>query len=126
VGLHLIPGGDLGTAAGLSASSHPWLRDALAELTHAPTGFSGLDAVTHTVNPGATSPPRSHGGNSALICVLEGELQASSLDEPARWLRASAGDTLAVDPRTSYMLSAVAATPSRYLLFLPLAGSPSC
>jgi quercetin dioxygenase-like cupin family protein len=86
----LCPGGRL--PADLAGS---WGAAAFAELTHAPTGFSGLGSEVVALANGHTGPWQCYAGHGALLVVLAGHL-AVEPGPGAAAVVAGAGDTLAI------------------------------
>lgn len=87
----LCPGGQLPAAL-----AGQWGAAALAELTHAPTGFSGFGAGAATLAAGSTGPPQQYPGGGALVVVLAGRLAIDWDPGSGRHVVAGPGDAIAV------------------------------
>lgn len=77
-----------------------WAGAGLAELTHAPTGYSDLGMVLLELAPGEAGTVHHHGPGESLLVVLAGavvvEWGAGLLDA----VEGRAGDAVAIAPHT--------------------------
>ena len=87
----LYPGGRLPPDA-----TAGWLPAALAELTHAPTGHSGLGAAAATLSPGDAGGAQCYPAGDALLVVLGGQLAIEFGPGLATTVVAAAGDAVAI------------------------------
>jgi uncharacterized RmlC-like cupin family protein len=87
----LCPGGQLPAAL-----AGRWGAAALAEVTHAPTGRSGLGGGPATLAAGSTGAPQQYAGDGALVVVLAGRLAIDWAAGFARHVVAGPGDAIAV------------------------------
>lgn len=114
----LCPGGEL--PAALAGS---WGAAALAELTHAPTGFSGLGGEIVEYAPGTGGPWQHYAAHGALLVVLAGRL-AVEPGPAAAPVVAGAGDTIAVAAGAVHReCHGGGATPARFARLAP--GGPA-
>jgi uncharacterized RmlC-like cupin family protein len=73
-----------------------WLAAGLAELTHAPTGYSGLGLELVELGPGASGEQHHGQGGESLLVVLAGTVAIEEVSGTGAAVSAIAGDTVAI------------------------------
>jgi uncharacterized RmlC-like cupin family protein len=73
-----------------------WAGAALAEITHAPTGYSGLGLEVLELADGAGGSLDATRGADALLVVLAGEVRIEAGPDGADTVRAVAGDAVTI------------------------------
>jgi hypothetical protein len=120
----LVPGGRLS-----GALADTWAGEALAEITHAPTGYVDLDMTPVLLAPGeAATVPGGRG--PLLLAVLRGRICVSAPATPEETGRdtlvAAAGDAVAVPAGLTLRVDAPEGEPAEYLVYvLPAPGDGS-
>jgi hypothetical protein len=121
----LVPGGRLS-----GALADTWTGEALAEITHAPTGYVDLDMTPVLLAPGEAATVAG-GRGPLLLAVLRGRIgvgaPAPSEETGNNILLATAGDAVAVPAGLTVRVDARDGEPAEYLVYAlpaPRDGSP--
>jgi uncharacterized RmlC-like cupin family protein len=100
-----------------------WAGAGIAELTHAPTGYSDLAMELLELAPGAAGPAHHHGPMESLLVVLAGELALESGAGLRDTVRATPGDVLAIGAGIIHReRNPDPAAPARYAVYLASGG----
>jgi uncharacterized RmlC-like cupin family protein len=101
-----------------------WAGAGLAELTHAPTGYSDLGIVLLELPPGAAGTAHHHGPGESLLVVLSGEVVVEWGDGLRDAIQARAGDALAIEARAIHReRNPHSGLPVRYAVYLGSGGT---
>lgn len=95
-----------------------WAGAGLAELTHAPTGHSGLGLELVELGPGECGPARRGTSEESLLVVLAGTVTVAEVAGAGRTVGAAAGDAVAIGAGVSHRLrNDSAGMPARCVLY---------
>jgi quercetin dioxygenase-like cupin family protein len=95
-----------------------WAGAGLAELTHAPTGYSGLGLELVELAPGECGAARRGRSEESLLVVLAGAVTVEEASGTGHAANASAGDTVAIGAGLSHRLrNGSASAPARCVLY---------
>jgi uncharacterized RmlC-like cupin family protein len=101
-----------------------WAGAGLAELTHAPSGYSDLAMELLELAPAAAGPAHHHGPVESLLVVLAGELTLESGAGLRHTVRATTGDVLAIAATVVHReRNPDPAMPTRYAVYLASGGT---
>jgi quercetin dioxygenase-like cupin family protein len=81
-----------------------WVAAGLAELTHAPTGYSGLGLELVELAPGESGARRDGQGGESLLVVLAGAVAIEDVAGTGTAVGATAGDAVAIGAGVSHRL----------------------
>jgi len=95
-----------------------WMGAGLAELTHAPTGYSSLGAELLELAPGECSAMRRGSGAGSLLVILAGTVTVEEVTGGGDAASAVAGDAVAVAAGVAHRLrNASAGLPARCVAY---------
>jgi quercetin dioxygenase-like cupin family protein len=95
-----------------------WAGDGLAELTHAPTGHSGLALEPVELAPGECGAARRGRSEDSLLVVVAGTVIVEAIAGGGQSASAAAGDAVAIGAGLSHRLrNESASAPARCVLY---------
>ncbi|MBL8224692.1 MAG: cupin domain-containing protein [Chromatiales bacterium] len=95
-----------------------WAGAGLAELTHAPTGYSGLGLELVELAPGESGVARRGSSEESLLVVLAGSVTVEEVAGAGETISAAAGDAVAIGAGVSHRLrNDSGSVPARCVLY---------